>query len=163
LSTVPGSLKWISLRPATPTDTAYVYYPYQNDKTPFKWIRTDAPIVLCEDPISALKIHVAGKGNYIAMAMLGLNIAPTLLEWAVQLDSPVILWVDGDGAGISRGVKLLDQLKFLRYNKQTALTYVPGLDPKHLGLIQIRKHLDTIHQTLGDGSSSVEAVSPAHT
>jgi hypothetical protein len=79
------------------------------------------------------------------------------------LDNPVILWVDGDGPGISRGVKLRDQLKFLRYNKQTALTYVPGVDPKHLPPQKIREHLDTIHQTLGDGSSSVEAVSPAHT
>lgn len=103
-------------------------------------------LVLCEDPISALKI--AGRGtNHIAIALLGLRIPQELLVYSATQELPVIVWPDGDPPGIRRGRMIYDQVKFLKGD--TYFTYVKGKDPKDLTNEEIREHLASIRKETG--------------
>jgi hypothetical protein len=100
-------------------------------------------LVLTEDPISALKISLSDP-RVIGMAMLGLSMPPALLELLGNFrnDLTVVVWPDGDRAGINRGTQIYSQLKFIRPN--TRLEIVMDKDPKDLTMAQLGERLDRI-------------------
>lgn len=101
-------------------------------------------IVLCEDPISALKIGGNGLG-FGAIAVLGLSLPQELLVYLAAKEVPdLIVWSDGDAPGMKRGRGIYDQLKFLKRN--TYFTYVKGKDPKDLTIDQIRDHIASVRK-----------------
>lgn len=102
-------------------------------------------IVLCEDPISALKI--GGRTGFAALALLGLSIPQELLVFLSTRKQDVVVWTDGDAPGMRRGRKIYDQIKFLKPN--TYFTYVEGKDPKHLNHEQIKEHIASLRKETG--------------
>lgn len=118
-------------------------------------------VVVVEDPISALKIREAHT-DVAAIAMLGLQLPPTVLEYVVKIKDgvDVVLWPDGDAPGIERGSKLYGQLKFLR--PSTKFTMVRDKDPKDLTMDEIRRHLDCVRKEVSIRPRDMEAVPSAH-
>lgn len=167
-SSVGKGKKWdLCIPPSlgTQEERAFIY-------APFHWsypvVRPDSIscLVLVEDPISALKINEAGLADRgiacFPIAMLGLSMPALMLEVVANYNNSVVLWTDGDAAGMLRGRKLHEQLSFLRQDKPTFYTFVPNKDPKDLSGSEIGEYLGTILKKDSDGSECVEAVSPAH-
>lgn len=100
-------------------------------------------IVVCEDPISALKIAGTGTG-FAAVSLLGLSLPQEALVYFAHKKADIIVWSDGDPPGMKRGRGIYDQIKFLKPN--TYFHYVKGMDPKDLTKEQIKAHIASIRK-----------------
>lgn len=108
------------------------------------WLNTGV-IVLTEDWLSALKVQYVsekyGSEPVTAVALLGTRLSLPLKAKLIQLGKPVLLMLDGDGAGYAGRDTVQRTLKpFLQTRSYT----IDGLDPKDMTCQQILEGLNWI-------------------
>lgn len=92
------------------------------------------PVVIVEDPFSAIKVAMAG---YQVFCLYGSSLKRSLLPHFTKMKKPVILWLDGDQAGIDASAKISNQLKLYT---QCIINFTPE-DPKCYSKNEIREFL----------------------
>lgn len=136
-------------------DYDLLYLPYNPKHKP------STPLVLVEDPISALRISNI-TNQVTAISLLGLSLGRSMLTWMGTYNGPIIVWPDGDSAGKLRGHGIHNQLSFIRGDKYTGIYYVNDHDPKDLTPIELGETIDRLCEAISDGKSNMETLSSAH-
>lgn len=97
-------------------------------------------LVIVEDILSAIRIHMTGK--YSAIALLGVNPKGiSNLTDIINLHDHVIIFLDNDNHEVKRKqVQLRDAIE-LYTNVRTSIHHTQGLDPKEMSNNQLLKEL----------------------
>lgn len=94
------------------------------------------PVVITEDPLSAIKVHWAMPGRSV-LTSLGTKLPNKLVTALLERGDDVLIWYDGDHAGRAGAEKGAKRLRGLGLNVQWCT--VADKDPKDLTAEQIRE------------------------
>lgn len=131
--------KWMVYRHPLDRDNALCFAPVAYGGTPMP----TQTVFLVEDCISAVQIANMGTKLY-PIAMLGLSIPKELLLFLSTLPNRVVVWADGDPAGMLRGRKVWEQLAFLRGDRINNFKFIIGRDPKDLDHKEMEAYLASV-------------------
>lgn len=95
----------------------------------------ERPLVITEDILSAI---VVGK-SYPSISVMGTSISTYQLNYITSLGVPVVVWLDGDQAGIKGRRKMLKELELMGVECSYRSTQK---DPKEYNQEEIRRIID---------------------